>query len=589
MSDDDAREIHLKGTAASPGICIGKAYLVDREGVDVIEKYYLGAEELNEEIQRFKAAVKQSKKELRDIIQECPEDLRDHAVILETHMLLLEDKMLFGKTIQSIEREKVNAEWALKNVVSAARAMFLSMADPYLKERASDITHVADRIMRNLVGGRDRNIAAINKRVILVASDLSPAETSQIQLERIKGFITDLGGKASHTSIIARTLEIPAVLGLDNATDVIKNEDLLIVDGNTGVVIIDPSESTLIDFEERRANYARHQAVITRQSHLPAETRDGVRLQVMGNIELPEEVVSVKDHGGDGVGLYRTEFQYLNRPEFPRENELFDKYRDVVEVMAPKPVIIRTLDINGDKALARTRESIEPNPALGLRGIRYCLRKTDVFKTQLRAILRAAAHGVIRVMFPMICHYEELRAAKRLMNEVAEELDKEGAVFKADLQVGAMIEVPSAVVMADVMAEEVDFFSIGTNDLIQYCLAIDRGNRSVAHLYQPFDPAIIRMIKRTADVAREKEIKVFMCGEMAGEPIRLPLLLGLGMDELSMNPQAIPAAKAMIRALGREDARAFVKEVLKQTSAKKIAEMTRFEFGDIVAEHVYKD
>ncbi len=589
MSNDDAREIRLKGTAASPGITIGKAYLVDREGVDVIEKYYLDANELSEEIKRFKAAVRRAKEELKEIMDGCPEDLRDHAIILETHMQLLEDKRLFGKTIQSIEKEKVNAEWALKDVVSRTRSMFLSMSDPYLKERASDITHVADRIMRNLIGARDRNIAAINKRVILVASDLSPAETSQIQLERVKGFITDLGGKASHTSIIARTLEIPAVLGLDNATDVIKNEDLLIVDGNIGLVIIDPGDSTLIEFEERRANYARHQAVITRQSHLPAQTRDDVRLQVMGNIELPEEVVSVKDHGGDGVGLYRTEFQYLNSPEFPLEDELFDKYRDVVEVMAPKPVMIRTLDINGDKVLARTRGPAEPNPALGLRGIRYCLKRTDVFKTQLRAILRAAAFGVIRVMFPMICHSEEVRAVKRLLVEVAEKLDKEGARFNSDIQVGVMIEVPSAVVMADVIADEVDFFSIGTNDLIQYSLAIDRGNRDVAHLYQPFDPAIIRLIKRTADVAREKEIKVFMCGEMAAEPIYAPLLLGMGMDELSMNPQSIPAVKAMIRALNKEDARAFVKEVMKETSAKEIAKMARMEYGDIVAEHVYRE
>ncbi len=589
MSDRDGREIIIEGIGSAPGICIGKAYLVDREGVDVVEKYFISEKNLDCEIKRFKAAVKNVKNELCAIIENTPEELRQNAYILETHKVLLKDKMLYGKTIEIIKKERVNAEWALKKVVSSLKSMFKNMSDPYLKERSADIVQVSDRIMRNLVGAEPMNIADIDKRVILVAHDLSPAETSQIQLERIKGFVTDRGGKTSHTGIIARTLEIPAVLGLYNATSIINNDDIIIVDGSTGQVIIHPTDETLIEFEERKDRYQKYQAVITRGSHLPAETTDGFRLQVMGNIELPEEVVSVIDHGGDGIGLYRTEFQYLSRSDFPSEDELFDKYKDVVEVMAPKPVTIRTLDINGDKALAHASDFEEKNPALGLRAIRYCLKKPDVFKTQLRAILRAAAFGNVRILFPLISNHHEIREAKRILNEAADSLEKEGVPFNRDIQVGIMIEVPSAAIMADVMANDVDFFSIGTNDLIQYSLAIDRGNREVAHLFHPLNPAIIRLIKHVADIAKEKGIKVFMCGEMAGDPFHIPVVLGLGMDELSMNPQTIPVVKSLIRSLNVEDVRLFMKNVLKQTAAKDIEELVKRTYGGILSDKMYSE
>jgi phosphotransferase system enzyme I (PtsI) len=458
------------------------------------------------------------------------------------------------------------------------------MTDPYLKERSADVVQVADSIMHNLVGTKKVNIAAIDKRVILVAQDLTPTETSQINLERVMGFITDRGGKASHTGIIARSLEIPAVVGLKNATASIRSDDLIIVDGNSGTVIIRPAEDNLVRYEERKIDYEEYKAVITSESKAPAESADGVRLAVMGNIELPEEVFALLNYGGDGIGLYRTEFQYFNRPDFPDEDELFDKYKDVVEAMHPKPVTIRTLDINGDKALNKQFSVEEANPALGLRAIRYCLKKPRVFKDQLRAILRAAAFGNTRILFPMISTYFEIREANRILDEVAESLEKDGLPYNRDIEIGAMIEVPSAVIMADVIAETVDFFSIGTNDLIQYALAIDRGN---AHLFQPLDPAIIRMLKHVADVAREKDIKIFMCGEMAGTPHHIPLLLGIGMDELSMNPQSIPDIKRIIRSLNVADTRSFMKEVLKQTTAKSTFELIKDTYGDILAERLY--
>ena len=584
--ETEAQEVIIKGINASPGICIGKAYVVDSEGVEVVPKYRIGAKELSNEVKRFKAAVKNARDELRKIVEKSPEELQ-HAHILETHMALLKDKMLYGRTIETVKQERVNAEWALKKVVSNLIDVFQTMTDPYLKERSADVVQVADSIMHNLVGTKKVNIAAIDKRVILVARDLTPAETSQINLERVKGFITDRGGKASHTGIIARSLEIPAVVGLKNATASIRSDDLIIVDGNSGTIIIRPTEDNLVQYEERKIDYEEYKAAIARESKAPAESEDGVRLAVMGNIELPEEVFALLNYGGDGIGLYRTEFQYFNRPGFPDEDELFDKYKDDVEAMHPKPVTIRTNDINGDKTLNNQFIAEEANPALGLRAIRYCLIKPQVFKDQLRAILRAAAFGNTRILFPMISTYFEIREANRILDEAAESLEKDGLPYNRDIEIGAMIEVPSAVIMADVIAENVDFFSIGTNDLIQYALAIDRGNEQVAHLFQPLDPAIIRMLKHIADVAREKNIKIFMCGEMAGTPHHIPLLLGIGMDELSMNPQTIPDIKRVIRSLNVADTRFFMKEVLKQTTAKSTFELIKDTYGDILAEQLY--
>lgn len=586
---EESKEIKLVGISASPGICIGKAYLVGREGVDVIKKYSISGKNLDKEIKRFKLAVKKTKDELQGIIENSPEDFRQNANILETHALLLKDKMLYGSAIETIENERVNAEWALKMVVSKIKMMFESMSDDYFRERGSDIVHVSDRIMRNLVGQEQVNIGGINKRVILVAHDLSPAQTSQIQLERIMGFITERGGKASHTGIIAQTLEIPAVLGLGKQIGIIQHDDIIIVDGSEGAVIVSPSDETLIRYEEKIEQYETHKANLTREAHLPAITLDNIMLNIMGNIELPEEVVSVLDYGGDGIGLYRTEFQYLSKPEFPTEMELFEKYKDVVDVMGGKPITIRTLDINGDKALSQDNGTIEINPALGLRAIRYCLKKPDIFMTQLRAILRVAAYGNVRIMFPLISGVEEIREAKRLLCEAAESLHRDGVVFNKDFEVGVMIEVPSAVIMADTLAKEVDFFSIGTNDLIQYSLAIDRGNFEVAHMYQPLHPAILRMLRHVADIAQKNHLKLYICGEMASEPLYVPLLLAMGFGELSMNPQSIPIVKRMVRSISLEDCKQFLKQVLKPTEIAIINDMVQKKYGKLLSQKIYSE
>lgn len=580
-------EVRITGIGASPGICIGKAYMVDTEGVAVVNTYRLPDAEVSREKKRFQAAVKRAQDQIDDIINNTPEAYRQQSRILETHKVLLRDKMLYNRTLERIERETINAEWALKKVVADIKDAFTGMKDSYIRERANDIVQVSDRIFRNLGGVEDVRIADIRKRVILVAQDLSPAETSQINLERIKGFITDRGGKASHTSIIARSLEIPAVQGLDRATQVIRNDDIIIVDGSAGLVIVNPSENTLVAFEEKLLNYEARKAAIGRSSHLPSRTRDGVHIQVMANIEQPEEVVSAHSYGSDGIGLYRTEFQYMSRRGFPTEAELFEKYKDVVDVMGDKPVTIRTLDINGDKAVKNGTETPEENPALGLRAIRYCLRKTDVFRTQLRAILRAAHFGNVRILFPMISSQEEILAAIKMLDTAAAALAEEGQPHKREIPIGVMIEVPSAVIMADALAGLVDFFSLGTNDLIQYTLAIDRGNREVAHLFQPLHPAIIRMVKRVTTVARDKGIKTFICGEMASDPLNVPVLVGLGLEELSMNPQAIPAVKSMIREIDTASCEAFLEQVLALSAVREINELVESTYGPILQERIY--
>ncbi|MBR9979386.1 MAG: phosphoenolpyruvate--protein phosphotransferase [Desulfatitalea sp.] len=584
MTDMATEEIVLHGIGGSPGICIGKAYLVDKDGVDVVPKYAICESKMDAEKKRFKMAVKKAVDELHAIINETSAELRENAKILETHVVLLKDKMLYGRTLETMDKEHINAEWALRKVSQAIKPLFENMEDPYLRDRAEDVANVSERIMKHLTGSAGVSIRNINKRVILVARDLSPAETSQIKLERVMGFVTDRGGRASHTSIIARSLEIPAVLGLEKATSAIRNDDIIVVDGTAGVVVINPSEETLAQAETRKIEFENRRAFYARSGHLPAKTKDGIELAVMGNIEMPEEVAAVIDRGGDGIGLYRTEFQYMARKDFPSEDELYEHYKDVLDVMPDKPVTIRTLDINGDKALAHISD-IEENPVLGLRAIRYCLRKPDVFLTQLRAILRAAHHGQVRILVPMISKIEEVLETKRLLAKAAESLKKDGLRHQTQVPLGIMIEVPSAAIMADAMAREVDFFSIGTNDLIQYTMAIDRGNRHVAYLYSPVHPAVLRLLKHVTEAGARRNIPVFMCGEMAGESIYVPILLGLGLKELSVNSQAIPLIKNAVRTLNVDQARKFTDQLVQQTTTQAIEKMLESTYGELKNNH----
>ncbi|MBW1616567.1 MAG: phosphoenolpyruvate--protein phosphotransferase [Deltaproteobacteria bacterium] len=576
MKQKQQKEIILKGIPASSGICAGAAYIVDKEGVKVVKKYVVTEQNIKKEINRFKTAVKKVQNNLKEII----EDNLESADIIETHIALLNDKEFYNKVAEIIEKKQVNAEWALKKVTADLTAKFKSMEASYLKDRAEDIIHISDKIMKSLIGIETVNIKTIDKRVILVARDLSPAEVSQIQLEFIKGFITDGGGKTSHTGIVARNLQIPAVLGLKNATRIINNEDIIIIDGNEGQVIVSPSDNTLAVYEEKKEKYENFKAAISRKAKLPAQTKDGFIIHVLGNIELSEEVVSVIDHGGSGIGLFRTEFEYISGSGFPTEARLFEKYKGVIEVMSPHPVTIRTLDINGDKAF-NFMPSKEANPALGLRAVRYCLAKPDIFITQLRAILRASAFGNVKIMLPMIANKFEIIKAKELLYQAALSLEKENIDFKKDIEIGIMIEVPAAVITADLLAEEADFFSIGTNDLIQYVFAADRGNAEVSHLFEPLHPAILRMIKHTCDIAEYKGISVAICGEMGSDPLNLPILLGLGIKEFSMNPQSIPHIKEMLRNISVEDAKNFANKILKYTDITKITEAAQKKYEQL--------
>ncbi len=582
MNQVKPREMVLKGISGSPGICIGKAYMVDREGVNIIERYPVSSSMVPREIDRFKSAVANAKKEHARIIEALDEDVSETLNILETHMALFKDKMLYGKTIDTIQTEQINAEWALRKVARKVKLMFQQVDDQYLKARVNDIVQVSDKIMSYLLGARDIKIGDITKRVIIVAHDLTPADASQIQLERIKGFITDRGGKDSHTAIVAKSLKIPSVFGLARATACINNDDILIVDGSSGIIIINPEEDTLFKYEERLARFEAYRADIERDSHLPAVTKDGISLSLMANIELVEEVVSAKDNGADGIGLFRTEFLYLDLERFPTEDELLVKYKELVELMSPQSVTIRTLDINGDKFNPYIDPVEEANPALGLRAVRFCLENKDIFITQIKAILRAAAFGNIKLLIPMISCMEELLQVKAIINQAVAELENDDKIFNKDIPLGIMIEVPSAVLMADELARQVDFFSIGTNDLIQYSMAIDRRNRRVAHLYQALNPAVLKMIKMTFAAAQKNNIELVMCGEMAGDPINIPVLLGFGLKNLSMNPASIPVIKKMIRNMDYQKACTFAQKVLKFSTVQEITRFTQAEYKDIL-------
>ncbi|MBI9076007.1 MAG: phosphoenolpyruvate--protein phosphotransferase [Desulfatibacillum sp.] len=585
MPKSEKRQITLQGIPAAPGICIGLAYLVGTNSKEVVRKYAVERGDITDECSRMRKAVKKAEKEISFLIKKMQEDSAQQAFILESHLAVLRDKMFFTFTMDTIKKKRVNAEWALKITVDRLTHNFNKIEDEYIRDRSSDIYHVAERVMRNLVGDEDKGIDTIHKRVILVAPDLSPAEASQIRVEWVQGFVTDRGGRTSHTGIVARNLQLPAVLGLGNATTQIRTEDVIIVDGIAGLVVVHPDESTLVEYSEAQARYENHLTQISKNSHQPATSLDGRTTDVSANIELLEEVVSVKDKGADGIGLYRTEFLYMNRRNLPTEEELYENYKDAVDLMEGKPVTIRTLDVAGEKVAKGLMAPHEDNPALGQRAIRFCMRHPGILRTQLRAILRAASHGKIRLLFPMISSVEEIIAVNQIVREVRKNLDSQGIEYGKDVETGIMIEIPSAAIIADMFAPHVDFFSIGTNDLIQYSLAVDRGNKNVAHLFQPLHPAVLRMVKRVSEIAKEGGIRMAMCGEMAADPLNIPLLMGMDFDEFSMNPQAVPVVKSVIRTLDHGQCRLLLEEALKLPTADEIADLIQGAYGDLVFQH----
>jgi phosphotransferase system enzyme I (PtsI) len=577
-----------RGIVASPGIVIGRAYLLDRRKV-VVAGRRIEDVSVKDEVARFRKAVEVSKAQLEDLKKRFSKGVgKSHLYILETHIMLLEDKMLVDGAVKRIRESLLNAEGALKETVAAIGRKFDTIEDEYLRERKHDVEQVGERILRNLVGHKQESLADIREEAVIIAHDLAPTDTLVMRKDKILGFATDAGSRTSHTAILARSLGIPAAVGLENITASVKTGDVVILDGIHGVVIVDPDEETFLEYLKKQQKYKYFEQELEKLKTLPAETLDGHVIELQGNIELPEEAMSAAEHGGTGIGLYRTEFLFLNRPTFPTEEEHYNAYRHVAERASPYEVVIRTLDVGGDKVGLPGVFEQEANPALGLRAIRFCLQKRDLFRTQLRGILRASAHGNIKILIPMISGLPELYETKKMLEDVKAELRSEGMAFNGAVQLGVMIEIPSAALISDLLAREVDFFSVGTNDLIQYTLAIDRQNEHVAYMYEPLDPAVLRLLHRVSVAARDNNLPLAMCGEMAGDPFYAAILLGMGFQRLSMNVASIPWVKKVVRSVRMQDAAELASLVMQQPTAalaRKTAESFMDErFPDLMEE-----
>jgi phosphotransferase system enzyme I (PtsI) len=569
--DSERRTIVLKGIGVSPGVVVGRAYLFDR--MDSHLSYYKFCEpgELGKEVKRLRTAIKASESQLRKL-QEKLSHLggKEPLYILDVHLLLLKDKAFVRQTVRFIRDMCVNAEWAVRMTLDRYRQVFDEVEDDYLRGRISDVQYIGQRILRNLSGETDTSLPLVTEGLIIVAHDLSPADTAQLKIDRVLGFATDIGGRTSHTAIVAQSIEIPAVVGLETVTKNVHTNEELIIDGSSGLVIINPDPEIRRRYEDKKRHYEDALQDSMKYAALPAVSLDGYKVDIGGNIEFVEEIPSTISHGAEGIGLYRTEFIYVNREHLPTEQDHFDIYRCVVRNEGLAWATIRTFDLGGDKFFSDPKLSKEMNPQMGLRAIRFCLKEVGLFKVQLRAILRASAYGKTRIMFPMISSVEEIRQSRRILDQVKEELVAEGISVGEDLEIGIMIEVPSAVIIADQLSKEVDFFSIGTNDLIQYALAIDRINERVTYLYEPLHPAVLRLINQVVEAGHNAGIRVAMCGEMAGDPLYTLILLGMKIDELSMNPLAIPRVKKLIRGATLSESRDLLEKALKFSSAVEI-------------------
>jgi phosphotransferase system enzyme I (PtsI) len=560
--------MEFTGISASPGIALGKALLFLEEKL-TIPRYDVPVSRLEAEHARFLSALERAAAEVKSLTAG-----RDSA-LFEAQILLFDDPELKSR-VKAAQRETgKNVEWILFAIVEQMSAKLASSADPYLRERTIDFRDAGNRIMNALLYRERVRLSEISEQVILVTHNLMPSDTLGLNRAFVLGIAADAGGKTSHTAILARSSEIPAVLGLSDITRHARNGDTLIVDGTRGLVIVEPDAATLALYEERKREWVRQDEQLSSLRDLPAETTDGKLLAIEANIETPDEVCSVLAHGADGIGLYRSEFLFIQPGRFPSEEEQCRAYTAVLKAMGERSVTIRTLDLGGDKVMPGFSLSVENNPILGWRAIRFCLARPEIFRTQLRALLRASVHGSLRIMFPLISGAAELDRILAVLDEARAELTREGIAFRPDIPIGIMIEVPSAAVTSDILAAKADFFSIGTNDLIQYTLAVDRGNERVAYLYEPLHPGVLRLIKMTIDNAHARGIPVGMCGEMAGDPLATVVLLGLGLDSFSMGPIGIPLVKRIVRSVASMEAETFVRSIASMGSGVEIERAVR--------------
>ncbi|MBO8178810.1 MAG: phosphoenolpyruvate--protein phosphotransferase [Bacillus sp. (in: Bacteria)] len=558
----------LLGKPASNGIAIAKAYRLIEPDLTVNKT---SIEKVEEEVSRFRSAVEQAKEELEAIRDHAKEHLgEDKAEIFEAHILVLSDPELLTAIEDKISSESVNAEFALKEVSDMFVTMFEQMDNAYMKERAADIRDVTKRVLSHLLGVQLPNPSLISEEVIIIAEDLAPSDTAQLNKTYVKAFTTDIGGKTSHTAIMARSMEIPAVVGTKTATKEIEHGDLVIVDGIKGEVHVNPTPEVVEKYKKEQAAYEEQKKVWAKLLHEKSISADGHQVELAANIGTPDDLEGVINNGAEGIGLFRTEFLYMGRTELPSEEEQFEAYKTVLEKMEGKPVVVRTIDIGGDKELPYLNLPKEMNPFLGFRAIRLCLEEQEMFRTQLRALLRASVYGNLKIMFPMIATLDELHQAKAILSEEKEKLVSEGVQVAEQIEVGMMVEIPSTAVIADQFAKEVDFFSIGTNDLIQYTFAADRMNERISYLYQPYHPAILRLVKMVIDAAHKEGKWVGMCGEMAGDETAIPILLGLGLDEFSMSATSVLKARSQIRQLNKAEMEQLANNVLQLATTDEV-------------------
>lgn len=563
------KPIILNGIPASPGIVIGKVCLIERD--HNIPNYSINEVDVQADIDRLNNAIEKAKKTLKQTqARIISESRHDEAEIFQAHLLILEDEDVIGRVYREIKENLINAEAALINVGEGFMEVFSKAEDEYFRGKAVDIWDVVHNILSKLTGEGKFDFCPLDEEIIVLAHDLTPSDTAMMRKEKILAFATDAGSRISHTAILARSFNIPAVVGLGNITDVAQTGEQIIIDGNEGTVILNPTEEIIERYRIKQKRFLKLEQELILSKDLPTKTLDGHEVLISANIEFHEEIAKMKQHGAKGVGLYRTEYFYNSKEGLPSEEELFLEYKNVAEQVAPDYVVFRTIDIGGDKLAPHLGVSSSVSSLMGLRGIRLCLKYPSIFVTQLRAMLRASIYGDIKILFPLISGIEELWEAKEILKETKEQLSQEAIPFDPDIEIGAMIELPSAAMTADILAKEVDFFSIGTNDLIQYSLAIDRTNEKVAHLYEPFHPAVLRFIDYVVKAAHENNIWVGLCGEMAGNPVFTLILLGLGLDEFSMSYFVIPEIKQIIRSVSLEEASKFACEVMKLSTASEI-------------------